>query len=152
MGRVERHYIRGIECELKERGNLDEDEFVSGVFEESCLGDTMSDLQFLLDFDFEGEEKVVNLFSKDFYDEVKDFVERHEVRVETKYKSVAKKVKPVALPLPFDCEEKVGRASRQPNLRDARKIGHKFLDMKTLDGLKVGGENFLTEIENECFR
>lgn len=79
------------------------------------------------------------MFSKEFYDDIKEFVGRHEVRVETKDNSVAKKVKPVALSLPLDCAEKIGRASRQPNLRDTRKIGHEFVDRMTLDGLKVGG-------------
>lgn len=124
VGRVNRRYIRSIESELKARGEIDHEEFVSGVFEESCFSDTMSDLQNLLDSDFIDNDRVVSVFSKEFYDEVKEFVERHEVRVETKYKSVSKKVKPVALPLPLDCDEKIERASRQPNLRDTRKIGH----------------------------
>jgi hypothetical protein len=50
----------------------------------------------------------------------------------------------MALPLPSDCEEKVERASKQPNLMDPRKVGHKFTDT-TLDGLKVGCEDFLTK-------
>ena len=37
-------------------------------------------------------------------------------------------------------------------MRDARKIGYGFIDMTTLNKLKVGCEIFLTEIENECFR
>ena len=150
VGRVDRRYIRSIECELKDMGEIDHEEFVSGVFEESCFSDTMSELQNLLDSDFIDKDRVVSVFSKDFYDEVKEFVEKHEVRVETKYKSVSKKVKPVALPLPLDCDEKIGRASRQLNLRDTRKIGHGFIDKMTLDGLKVGCEEFLTDIESEC--
>lgn len=74
------------------------------------------------------------------------------MRVEAKYKSIAKKVKLVALLLSLDCEEKIGRASRQPNLRDIRKIGHEFINRMTLDGLKVGSEEFFMEIKNECFR
>lgn len=46
----------------------------------------------------------------------------------------------------------IGRASRQPNLRDKRKIGYEFIDRMTLDGLKVGSEEFLTDIESEYFR
>lgn len=65
----------------------------------------MSDLQNLLDSDFKDKDSVVSVWSKDFYDEVKEFVERHEVRVETMYNSVYKNLKPVALPLPLDCDE-----------------------------------------------
>ena len=77
---------------MKEEGALIADEYISGVFEESCLGDTMGDLHLLLDSDFEGDDKIVKVYSKEFYDEVKEFMDRHEVRVETKYKTVAKKV------------------------------------------------------------
>lgn len=152
LERVERRYVQCVERKLKEDRVIDEGEYVSGVFEELCLGDTMSELRFLLESDLCGEDRVVNVYSKDFYDEVKEFSDKHEVRVETKYKTVAKKVKPVALPLPLDCEEKVDKASMQPHLRDPRKIGHEFIDKILLDGLKVGCEGFLTKIEEECFR
>ena len=137
---------------MKERDELSDEKFVSGVFEESCLNDTMSDLQSLLDLDFKDKDKVVSIYSNEFYDEVKEFVERHEVRVETKYKSVAKMVKSVVLPVPLHYEVKIEKVLRQPHLRDARKIGYGFIDMTTLNKLKVGCEIFLTEIENECFR
>ena len=67
----------------------------------------MSDLQSLLDLDFKDKDKVVSIYSNEFYDEVKEFVERHEVRVETKYKSVAKMVKSVVLPVPLHYEVKI---------------------------------------------
>lgn len=47
-----------------------------------------------------------------------------EVQVNTKYKTVARKVKPVALPLPEDTEERIEGAALEPNLRDPRGIGH----------------------------
>ena len=78
-------------------------------------------------------------------------MDRHEVKVESKYMTVAKKVKPVALRLPLDCEENVEKASMQPNLRDPKKIGHKFKDLSTLDGLKVGSDDLLTNVEKKCF-
>lgn len=131
---------------------LDEGEYISGVFEEACLGDTMSELQLLLYSDVVEDDKIVKVYSKEFYDEVKKFTDRYEVRVETKYKTVAKKVRPVALPLPLDCKEKVDEASMQPNLRDPKKIGHEFVNKAALDGLKVGGEDFLTKMEEESFR
>jgi hypothetical protein len=151
LKKVEKQYIRSIEDELRRGGELEEDKHILGVFEESCLGKTMGDLNTLLDLDFAGEDKILRVYSKEFYDEVEGFIDRHEVRVDTKYKTVAKKVKPVALPLPVDCEENVERASMQPNLRDLKTVGHEFTDLK-LDGLKVGCEDFLMETKEKCFK
>jgi hypothetical protein len=121
------------------------------VFEESCLGNTMGDLNTLLDLDFTGKDKIVRVYSKELYDEVEGFIDRHEVRVDTKYKTVAKKVRPVALPLPADCEENVKRASIQPNPRDPKMVGHEFTDME-LDWLRVEFEDYVMEIEARCFK
>ena len=131
---------------------LNDDENISGLFEESCFGDTMGDLHLLMNIEVGSNDKIVNVYTKEFYDVVKEFMDGHEARVETKYKTVAKKVKPVALPLPSDYGEKVEKASMQPNLRDPRQIGHEFVDMTTLDGLKVGCEDYLTDVEKECFK
>jgi hypothetical protein len=78
-------------------------------------------------------------------------MDKYEVYVETKYKTVTKKVKPMALPLLSNREKKVERAFKQPNLRDPRKVGHEFMDT-TLDGLKVGCEDFLRDSEEKCFK
>ena len=122
------------------------------MFDESYLTDTMSDFGFIVRFGFWRWRKVVNIYSKEFYDEVKEFVDRHEVWVDSKYKRVGKKVRLVALSLSLECGEHVERASMQPYMRDTRKIGHEFMDRWTLDGLKVGCEEFLTKIENEYFK
>ena len=47
-----------------------------------------------------------------------------DAQVDTKYKTVAKKVKPIALPLRLESKEKMDEAFMQPNLRDPNKIGH----------------------------
>ena len=57
----------------------------------------------------------------------------NEVYVEIKYKTVAKKVKPMVLPILSHHEENVEKASMQPNIRDPRKVGYEFTDT-TLDG------------------
>lgn len=49
---------------------------------------------------------------------MKDFTNEYEMKVETKYKIVVKKVKVVALLLPLDCKEKIEKNSMQPNLKD----------------------------------
>jgi hypothetical protein len=79
LKKVEKQYIRSIEDKLRRGGELEEDKHISGVFEESCLGDTMGDLNTLLDLDFAGEDKIVWVCSKELYDEVEGFIDKHEV-------------------------------------------------------------------------
>ncbi len=52
----------------------------------------MNNLQTLLDLDFKDEHNVVSVFSQKIRDEVKKFVELHEVRVETIYKYVLRRL------------------------------------------------------------
>lgn len=71
----------------------------------------MGDLHLLIDSNFEGEDRIVSVYFKKFYNKVKEFMNRHEVKIDMKYKIVAKKVKPMALPIPSDYEERVENAS-----------------------------------------
>lgn len=64
---------------MKKYDRLEEDEFVSRVFEESNFNDTISNLHYLLDLDFEGGDKIINVYSGGINDVIKDYVDRHEV-------------------------------------------------------------------------
>lgn len=112
----------------------------------------MDDLQILLNEDVERRDKAINVYSKKFYDGIKEHMDKYEVNINTKYKTVARKIKPVALPLPSNFEERIKKTSIQPNLRDLRKIGHKFNDDLTLDGLKIRCNKFLRRDEERCFK
>jgi len=68
---IKKWYIQSIEIELKKAGEFEEDDCISRVFKESCLGDTMGVLNTLLDLSFKGEDKVVHVHSKE-EDELKD--------------------------------------------------------------------------------
>jgi hypothetical protein len=96
---------------LRRRGELEEKKYVSGVFKESYLNITMEDLNTMLNLDFANEDKMVRVYSKEVYNEIEGFIDSHEVRVDTKYNIVAKKVRLVALPLPLDCKENVEKDS-----------------------------------------
>ena len=76
---------------------------------------------------------------------------KSEAIVNTKYKTVAKKVKPVATQLPRDTKDHVERAEKEPRVREARKIGHKFTE-ETMAKLKIGGGEFLNEQEKKMFQ
>ena len=58
------------------------------IFEESYFGDIMGDLYWLLDLDFEENDKIVKVYSIDFYKEIKNFIEMQEVLIKTKYKTL----------------------------------------------------------------
>jgi hypothetical protein len=47
-------------------GELEDDEYIPGMIEESRLDDTVGDLNTLLNSDFEGEDKLVRVDSKEF--------------------------------------------------------------------------------------
>jgi hypothetical protein len=47
--------------------------------------------------------------------------------INTKYKTVDKKIKPAAIPLPEDSWERMKEVAKDPSLRDPKKIGHIFM-------------------------
>ncbi|MCO5591143.1 hypothetical protein L7F22_045124 [Adiantum nelumboides] len=63
--------------------------------------------------------------------------------VDTKQKMVAKKVKPVAAPLPEGSDQIIERASKEQILRPPKRTGYKFIE-KALNELKID-EDFLLE-------
>ncbi|MCO5556134.1 hypothetical protein L7F22_037837 [Adiantum nelumboides] len=80
-----------------------------------------------------------------------DFEDMIEVRVDTKYKTIAKKVKPVATPLLEGSNEVIEEAFCQFMLKDPKNIGHKFTE-ETLKQLKIDEHGFLTDEEIKCFQ
>ena len=76
---------------------------------------------------------------------------RHIAPVDTKYKTVHRKVKPVVAPLPEGKWERIKGVATDPSLRDPTGIGHQFTD-KTLRELKIDGGGFLLPTEEDRFR
>ncbi|KAL2623969.1 hypothetical protein R1flu_008214 [Riccia fluitans] len=148
------------------------DESISGVFEENVILSSVADW---CDTVYRCLEKnggaiFIPLHYRDMYEEVASFLcylshleleclgrhaecwcsFAHEAEVHTKYKSVLKKVKPIATQLPQDSERQVELGTKQPNLRDVRRIGHKS-PVETLAKLKIGWDDFLTDCEKKKF-
>ena len=73
------------------------------------------------------------------------------VKVNTKYKTVDKKVRPAAIPLPVEARDVLQEASKEPSLRDRKKIGHVFTE-DTLNQLQIGDDGLLTSMEKEAFK
>ncbi|KAL3700954.1 hypothetical protein R1sor_018976 [Riccia sorocarpa] len=138
----ERKMLQKIQKDLVLCGVLDCDEKIEGVYEELGWDDSLSELASIGDGD---EDKVVQIHSREVYSLMEAF-RAHEVLVETKYKTVAKKVKPVAASLLEDAKKLTEQASRERSLRDAKKVGHKFTEV-TLDDLKIGLDGSLLPSE-----
>ena len=154
--------VKKMEKNLKSVCALLDEESITGVYEEKGMADDI--LQILQSVQVEEIEAnamdvMIEVHTQALYDEIFKAMEvfdkcgsygvRPEATVYTKYKTVAKNVKPVATQLPFDTDEHIKQAEKEPSLRRSKKIGHKFTE-ETLASLKIGEESgFLTELEKE---
>ena len=72
-------------------------------------------------------------------------------QVDTKYKTVDQKVRPIATPSLEGNEERMKGVASDPSLWNPAGIGHRFTD-KTVQGLNIGGGGFLLPAEEDRFR
>ena len=113
------------------------------------------------DIEANGMDVMIEVHTQALYDEIFKAMEvfdkcesyglRPEATMYTKYKTVAKKVKPVATQLPSDTDKHIKQVEKEPSLRRSKKIGHKF-SKETLASLKIGGDGFLIELEKKKFQ
>ena len=158
---VQKKIIKKMEENMRSASILLDGESISGVYEEKGMADdVLQTLQNLQVEDIE-DNVVIEVHTQALYDEIFEAIKvfgecgsyglRPEAAVYTKYKTVAKKVKPVATQLPSDTYEHIKEAKKEPSLRRSKKIGHKFTE-ETLASLKIGGDGFLTELEKKKFQ
>ncbi|MCO5584264.1 hypothetical protein L7F22_038188 [Adiantum nelumboides] len=123
--------------------------------EEPILDDLVKELEEISQNRLQSGIDFVKVHSIDVYEMLlqlkKGFEDMIEVQVETKYKTVAKKVKSVATPLPKGSNEVIEESSHQPMLRDSKNIEHKFIE-ETLKQLKIDEDGFLSDEEIKCFQ
>ena len=159
---MNRGLTKKIERKLKRVGVILSDEFISGIVEEEGFSnDVLEVLETLHGEVAESTATMVEIHSRSLHEEILKVVNEMrlvgsygletEAVVNTKYKTVAKKVKPVASQLPPDSEDHIRKAEEEPGLRETRKIGHNFTE-ETLAKLKIGGGEFLKEPEKKRFR
>ena len=131
---------------------LEPDEQVSGIMEEFSFVDSIGELENSL-YSNEGQSFFIPANSVDMYAEIATFRNRMDMvaRVHTKYKTVDRKVRPVAEPLPADSIDRLKRVKQEPMLRDPRKIGHVFTE-SSQGKLRIGGGDFLNRAEESQFR
>ena len=161
---VHKKIIKKMEKNMRSASILLDGESISGVYEEKGMADdVLQILQNLQVNDIEDNivDVVIEVHTQALYEEIFEAMKlfgecgsyglRPEATVYTKYKTVAKKVKPVATQLPSDTYEHIKEAKKEPSLRRSKKIGHKFTE-ETLASLKIGGDGFLTELERKKFQ
>ena len=89
------------------------------------LDDTMGDLRNVLEEGFI-EDRTIPVSSKTMDEVIADFGERVELdrtaRVDTRYKTVDRKVRPVVAPLPEGSELRIKGVASDPSLRDPASI------------------------------
>ena len=127
---------------------------MNGAVEAIFFDDTLGMLGEVVREDL-NEDRTIPVCSEEMYEVIADFGRGLEsdrtARVSTKYKTVVRKVRPVAAPLPEGSESRIRGVSPDPSLRDPACIGHRFTD-ETFRELKIGGGGFLLPAEEDRFR
>jgi hypothetical protein len=137
--------LRKREIVMKAIGEIEEEEAIMGVLEEQGEGKSV--------------EQVISLIEKgnseiEIGEEIHELLSclvHGEVNNNTKYKTVDKKVRPMAVPLPLEARELLKRAQEEPRLRDSKNIGHVFTK-ETLEQITIGGDGLLTMVEQAAFK
>ena len=100
---------------------------------EASFNDTIGEIEDVVDLSYLRDERVILVNSVDMYtiiDEYRRGISMKEADINTKYKTVDKKIKPVAVPLPEDNWQKMKEVANDPSLRDPKTIGHVLLRIK----------------------
>jgi hypothetical protein len=126
LSSMQRRAVKTIERKLKRVGVVLSEEVITGVVEEEGFADDI--LQVLVDLQNEKSafsDVTVEVHSRAIYDEILEsavsatlvgsYGMEYEAMVNTKYKTVAKKVKPVATQLPPDTNDHVQQAGKEPS-------------------------------------
>lgn len=126
---------------LVSQGMMELSDSIEGVLEEQGCCPTLQ--QVVADLS-DGKDEIE--IGPLLYQDVEEFV-----RVNTKYKTVDRKVRPAAVPLPKEAKDILRDARKEPSLRDRRKIGHTFTK-DTLNQLRIGDDGLLNMVEKEAFK
>ena len=118
MCKWEKQYVSNVQSELLGCDVLEPNDVISGIFEEVSHVDIIANLE-AIDTSHLGLE-VIKVNSLDMYKVLSQFCAKlegaREVHVETKYKTIAKKVHPIAVPLPKESGKVMEKETQQPTL------------------------------------
>ena len=112
----DKHRIQEFEKILKE-----EEEFVTHIMEEASFNDTIGEIEEVVDLSYLHDHYVISVNSVNMYaiiDEYRRGISMKEADINMKYKTVDKKIKPIAVPLPEDSWQKMKEVANDPSLED----------------------------------
>ena len=144
MSRGLQRLIRRKEKSIKTAKIIDEEDVMIGVLEDSGEGWSVDSL---IEVIKKGGLEIE--IARELHEPIAQIV--YEVRCNTKYKTVDKKVRPAAVPLPLDAADLLRRTQEEPRLRKEENIGHTFTK-ETLEQLTIGDDGLLTEVERTAFK
>jgi hypothetical protein len=139
---------------LREENIIEEDEFLTHTMEEASFNDTIGEIEDVVDLSCPHDQRVILVNSINMYVVIDEYHRGNLMKlvgVNTKYKTVDRKIKPLAVPLPEESWQKTKEAANDPSLRNRKTIGHVFTQ-KTKEKLRVGREDFLLPEEERMFR
>ena len=137
---------------MKAYGALGPDDEIGDVVEVASFDDTLGENKRVVE-EILSEDQILN--SDEMYEVIAIFereiwVDR-TARVDTKYKNVDQKVRPVAAPMLEGRWERIKGVATNPIFRDLASIGHRLTD-KTLRELKIGWVGFLLSMQEDQSR
>ena len=124
----EKSRVQSFEEALREEQIIERDEGIKWVMEEASFNDTIGEMEKVVDLSPHNQQ-TIQINSIDMYvaiDEYNRSIMAEIVDINTKYKTVDRKIKPVAVPLPKDSWQKMKEVANDPSLRDPKAIGHVF--------------------------
>ena len=102
LNKKDQHRIQDFEKVLKEKCIIKEEEFVSHILEEASFNDTIGEIEEVVDLSYPHDQCVISVNSINMYIIINEYhrgILMEEAEVNTKYKMVDKKIKPIAVPL-----------------------------------------------------
>lgn len=161
LNSIQRRILKKVERRLRKMDVVLDNKSITGIIEEErYFDDILEVLKELEKQEFICNDVKVEVHSRQVYKAllditkkmklVKSYAIKFEANINTKYKTIAKKVKLVATQLLHDIKDHIKQAEKEPGLRESKKIGHKFIE-ETIAKLQIGGGEFLKELEKKRF-
>lgn len=133
---LNRRRIKKQEKNLKRMDLVLSDEAIVGVRKEIGLEDDLIKVLEKLVTSID-RNAIVEIYSRKTYEKIKKIITngglttnyrlKHEARIQTKYKNMTRKIKPIAIKLPIDTIEHIKQVIKEPNLRERHRIGQQFI-------------------------
>jgi hypothetical protein len=138
---------------FKEENIIEQDEFLTHTLEEASFNDNIRELEDVAHLSYPHDQFVISVNSINMDAVINEYHRGNLMElagVNTKYKMVDKKIKPVAIPLLEESWQKMKEVANDPSLRNLKTIGHVFTE-ETKEKLRVGREDLLLPEEEQMF-